>query len=66
MNETAQRGFKIFLEFWLLIGLLAGFNLYRYFAGGSRLFLVIGIVCVVVFIGWVLFYVLYFRRSTDG
>ena len=64
MNEDDKRAFKIFLEFWLLIGLLAGFNLYNYFRVGSKLFLIVGVVCVVGFIGWALFYVFYVRRST--
>lgn len=63
MNEEGNRGLKIFLEFWLLIGLLAGFNLYNYFRGGAKLFLAVGIICVLVFIGWALFYVLYIRKS---
>jgi hypothetical protein len=65
MNEEGKGTLKIFLEFWLLIGLLAGFNLYQYFRGGSRLFLVVGIICVVGFVGWVLAYLLYFRRSGE-
>ena len=64
MNEDEKRGFKIFLEFWLLIGLLAGFNLYNYFRGGSKLFLAVGMVCVAGFIGWALFYLFYVRKST--
>jgi hypothetical protein len=64
MDEEGKRGFKIFLEFWLLIGLLAAFNLYNYFRAGSRLFLVVGIVCVIGFIGWALFYLMYVRKST--
>ena len=65
MGEEGKRELKIFLEFWLLIGLLAGFNLYNYFQGGSKLFLVVGIVCVVAMIGWVLFYLLYVRRRAE-
>ena len=64
-NEEGKRELKIFLEFWLLIGLLAGFNLYNYFSGGSRMFLVVGIICVLGFIGWALFYLLYVRRRAD-
>jgi hypothetical protein len=64
MKEDEKRGFKIFLEFWLLIGLLAGFNLYNYFRGGSKLFLAVGLVCAVGFIGWALFYLFYVRKST--
>ena len=64
-REEAKRELKIFLEFWLLIGLLAGFNLYSYFSGGSKMFLVVGIVCVVAMIGWALFYFLYVRRRAQ-
>ena len=63
MGEEGKRGLKIFLEFWLLIGVLAGFNLYMYFGGGSKMFLVVGIISVVVFIGWAMFYVLYVRKG---
>ncbi len=63
MNEDEKRELKIFLEFWLLIGLLAGFNLYNYFRGGSKLFLAVGLVCVLAFIGWALFYVFYVRKG---
>jgi hypothetical protein len=63
MSEEGNRGLKIFLEFWLLIGLLAAFNLYNYFRGGSKLFLAVGIVCVLAFIGWALFYLLYVRKK---
>lgn len=63
MSKEGNPGLKIFLQFWVLIGLLAGFNFYNYYRRGSRLFLVVGVVCVVVFIGWVLFYVLYVRKK---
>ena len=63
MSEEGNRGLKIFLEFWVLIGLLAAFNFYSYFRGRALLFLVVGIICVVVFIGWALFYVLYIRKN---
>jgi hypothetical protein len=65
MNEEGNRGLKIFLEFWLLIGLLAGFNLYNYFRRGAKLFLAVGIVCVLAFVGWALFYLLYIRKKED-
>ena len=61
-SAEGKRELKIFLEFWLLIGLLSGFNLYNYFRGGSKMFLVVGIICVVAFIGWALFYHFYVRR----
>ena len=63
MGEEGKRGLKIFLEFWLLIGVLAGFNFYMYFGGGSKMFLVVGILSVIVFIGWAMFYVLYVRKG---
>lgn len=65
MNEAGKRGLKIFVEFGLLIGLLAAFNFYNYFRSSSRLFLVVGIICVVGFIGWALFYFLYVRKSEE-
>ena len=65
MSEESKRGLKLFLEFWLLIGLLAGFNLYSYFRSGRKLFLAVGAFCVVAFIGWALFYVLYVRKSRE-
>ena len=64
-REEGKRELKIFLEFWLLIGLLAGFNLYSYFSGGSKMFLVVGIICVAAMIGWALFYFLYVRRRVE-
>jgi len=63
--EEGKLELKIFLEFWLLIGLLAGFNLYNYFRGGSKLFLVVGLICVVGLIGWALFYLFYVRRRAE-
>ena len=64
-GEAGKRELKIFLEFWFLIGLLAAFNLYNYFSGGSKLFLIVGIICVLAFIGWALFYVFYVRRRSE-
>jgi hypothetical protein len=61
MSEEGNRGLKLFLEFWLLIGVLAAFNLYSYFRGGSTLFLVVGVIAVLAFIGWALFYIFYVR-----
>ena len=62
-SDGGNRALKIFLEFWLLIGLLAAFNLFNYFHGGSKLFLVVGVICVAGFIGWALFYLFYVRKS---
>ena len=63
MGDEQNRGLKIFLEFWLLIGLLGGFNFYMYHRAGATMFLIVGIVCVVGFIGWALFYLLYVRKG---
>ncbi|MEK6325884.1 MAG: hypothetical protein AABN33_29965 [Acidobacteriota bacterium] len=63
MGEAGKRELKIFLEFGLLIGLLTAFNFYNYFRSGSKLFLVVGIICILGFIGWALFYLLYVRKS---
>lgn len=65
MREEGKRGLKIFLEFGLLIGLLAGFNLYNYFRGGSKLFLAVGVICILGLIGWALFYFLYVHPRDD-
>ncbi|MFY9554608.1 MAG: hypothetical protein WAV20_00340 [Blastocatellia bacterium] len=65
MNEEGKRAFKMFLEFWLLIGLVAAFNWYHYFRGGKKLFLVVGIISVLVFIGWALFYRYYFLKREE-
>jgi len=63
MSEEGNRGLKLFLEFWLLIGVLAAFNLYSYFRGGSKLFLGVGLIAVLAFIGWALFYIFYVRSK---
>ena len=62
-HEEKKRVLKVFLEFWLLIGLLAAFNLYSYFSGGSRMFLVVGIISTAAFVAWAAAYVFFFRRS---
>ena len=58
-----DRGVKIFLQYWLLIALLGGFNLYWYFRNGRVASLVVAIACAVAFTGWVLFYYLYVRKN---
>jgi len=63
MDERGKQGLKIFLQFWLLIALLAAFNIYNYIRSGSGMFLIVGIVCIAVFIGWALFYALYVRKG---
>jgi hypothetical protein len=63
MSEQGKHGLKIFLQFWLLIALLAGFNIYNYVRNGSTMFLIVGIICIAVFFGWALFYALYVRKG---
>lgn len=63
MKEEEKRALKIFLEFWLLIGVLAGFNFYMYNRNGASMFLIVGIVAAAVFVGWALFYKFYVRRG---
>ena len=63
MSETEKRGLKIFLEFWLLIGVLAGFNFYMYYGSGKAMFLAVALLCIAGFIGWALFYLLYVRKA---
>jgi hypothetical protein len=63
MDEQGKQGLKVFLQFWLLIALLAGFNIYNYVRSGSKMFLVVGIFCIAAFIGWALFYALYVRKG---
>ena len=62
-EDGKQQGLKMFLEFWLLIAVLGGFNFYMYFGGRSKMFLVVGIICVAGFIGWAIFYLLYVRKG---
>ena len=62
-EDGKQHGLKIFLEFWLLIAVLAGFNFYMYFGGRSKMFLIVGIICAAGFVGWAMFYVLYVRKG---
>jgi hypothetical protein len=63
MDEEGKRGLKLFLEYWLLMGLLAAFNFYMYFTKGSVMFLVVGLVCIAAFVGWAMFYLFYVRKG---
>ena len=63
MGDEIKRGLKVFLQYWVLFALLAAFNFYYYSKSGRAMFLVVGIVCVIVFIGWLLFYVYYVRKG---
>jgi hypothetical protein len=63
MKEQGKQELRMFFQFWLLIALLAGFNIYNYVRNGSKMFLIVGIICIVVWIGWALFYALYVRKG---
>jgi hypothetical protein len=63
MSDESKRGLKVFLQYWVLFALLAAFNFYYYSKSGRVMFLVVAIVCVAVFIGWLLFYAYYVRRG---
>lgn len=61
-----DRGVKLFLQYWLLIAVLGGFNVYRYVKNGKIASLVVAIVCAVAFVGWICFYVFYVRGKPDS
>jgi hypothetical protein len=63
MTENSGRGLRIFLQYWILFAALAGFNFYKYFKSGSRLSLVVAILCLAIFLGWVIFYTFYVRKE---
>lgn len=63
MKERAPYGLRIFLQYWVLIALLCAFNIYNYIKKGSRLSLIVAILCGVAFLGWVSFYLFYVRRK---
>ena len=58
-----DRGLRVFIQYWLLIAVLGGFNLYNYFKSGNKLSLTVAIVCALAFAGWLLFYVVYVRKK---
>jgi hypothetical protein len=64
MSMEGKQGLRIFLQYWLLIAVLGAFNFYRYFTTRATLSLVVGIGCAAVFVGWVLFYLLYVRNKS--
>ena len=58
-----DRGLRLFLQYWLLIAVLGGFNVYTYIKRGNKLSLVVAVVCAVAFAGWLVFYVVYVRKK---
>ena len=65
MDEQAQHGLRLFLTYWALFAALGGLNVYNYVHKGSKLSLVVAIVCGVIFVGWAVFYFVYFRRPQN-
>ena len=63
MSGEGDRGLRIFLQYSLFIAVIAGFNLYNYFTGGGRLFLIMGLASVAGLIGWAIFYFRYVRAE---
>ena len=57
------RGLRVFLQYWVLIAVLGGFNVYTYIKKGNKLSLVVAIVCGLAFAGWLLFYIVYVRKK---
>ena len=58
-----DRGFRLFLQYWLLIAVLGGFNVYTYIRSGNKLSLAVAIVCALAFAGWLVFYIFYVQRK---
>ncbi|MBI3652314.1 MAG: hypothetical protein HY231_14935 [Acidobacteria bacterium] len=61
MAEEGKLGLRIFLQYWILIAVLGGFNFYRYHLTGALFSLLVGSACAVIFVGWVAFYFFYVR-----
>ena len=61
MKQEQKRALRIFIQFSLLIALMAGVNLYLYFVDGNLMSLVVALLSGIAFIGWVYFYKRYVR-----
>ena len=57
------RGLRVFIQYWVLIAALGGFNVYNYIKSGNKLSLAVAIVCSLAFAGWLLFYIVYVRKK---
>jgi len=58
-----DRGLRVFIQYWVLIAVLGGFNVYNYIKRGNKLSLAVAIVCALAFTGWLVFYIVYVRRK---
>jgi hypothetical protein len=63
MKPEEKRSLRIFLQFSLLILLMAGVNLYLYIIEGRFVSLIVAILSGVAFIGWIIFYSRYVRAK---
>ena len=61
MKQEQKRALRIFIQFSLLIALMAGVNLYLYFIEGTLMSLAVAVLSGISFIGWVYFYKRYVR-----
>lgn len=61
MKTEEKRALRIFLQFSLLIALMAGVNLYLYYREGGPFSLIVAIICGIALIGWVIYYKRYVR-----
>ncbi|HET9531467.1 MAG TPA: hypothetical protein VFQ92_14010 [Blastocatellia bacterium] len=61
MKQEQKRALRIFIQFSLLIALMAGVNLYLYFIEGNLMSLAVAVLSGIAFIGWVYFYKRYVR-----
>ena len=62
MSER-DRGFRVFIQYWVLIAVLGGYNAYNYARSGNKLSLAVAVVCALAFAGWLLFYLFYVRKK---
>jgi hypothetical protein len=61
MGQESRLGRKIFLQYGALILVLGGFNFYRYYTVGGLWTLIVGIVCCIGFLAWIIFYFFYVK-----
>ena len=61
MSER-DRGFRVFIQYSVLMAVLGGYNVYNYIKSGNKLSLAVAIVCALAFAGWLLFYIVYVRK----
>ena len=63
MSGEPPRPVRIFLTFWALLAALIAVNFYMYYSLQNRLSFWVMIGCAVVFVGWGVIYIFYFRKA---